>query len=65
VGSLRVGILCADRFAVHRCRPIQEDVTDAAVTWKDGGDLTDLRGGSVQLVFELNSCRLYSFSFVG
>ena len=43
--------------------PIQVDVTDLPLQWRDGQDLTALEGREIQLIFELRGATFYSFSF--
>ena len=62
-GSLRVAVLEADGLDLERSRPIKADVTDRAVGWEGGRGLAALEGREVRLRFELQSARLYSFSF--
>jgi hypothetical protein len=62
-GSLRVAVLEADGLDLERSRPIKADVTDRAVGWEGGKGLAALEGREVRLRFELQSARLYSFSF--
>ena len=43
--------------------PVQADVTDQPMQWRDGQDLSALVGREIQLIFELRDATLYSFSF--
>ncbi len=43
--------------------PVQADVTDLPMQWRNGQDLTALVGREIQLIFELQDATLYSFSF--
>ena len=43
--------------------PVQADVTDLPLQWRDGQDLAALVGREIQLIFELQDATLYSFSF--
>jgi hypothetical protein len=62
-GSLRVGVLEAEGFALGDCRPVTADVTDALVKWRGWADLAALRGKPVRLQFELRKAKLYAFGF--
>ena len=62
-GTLRVGIVGDADRSIERCKPIQGDVSDAVVQWIDAGDVGPNRGGPIQLQFELDGAKLYSFSF--
>lgn len=61
-GSIRVGVLDADGFALDDCRPIASDVTDGVVQWTSGKDFAALEGKTVQLKFEINAAKLYAVS---
>jgi hypothetical protein len=43
------------------CTPIRGDETETIVQWKDRNDLSDLSGRTVQLRFEIQFARLYSW----
>ncbi len=62
-GSVRAAIVDAEQFSFEQCRPVAADVTDAAVHWRGADGLGRLSGRRVRLRFELQSSRLYTFSF--
>ncbi len=64
-GSLRVGVVGGEGFGLGQSEPITKDVTDEAVAWETGRDLSAYVGKSIQLSFELKSACLYAFSFAG
>jgi len=61
-GSVRVSVFQADGYS---SRPITGEVTDELVRWPDGKNFAALRGQAIQLLFELRSAKLYSFTFTG
>jgi hypothetical protein len=48
-------------FTLANCLPLSADSTLAAVSWRDGADLSALAGKTVRLRFELTSGSLYAF----
>jgi hypothetical protein len=62
-GKLRVAVLGDERLGAGQCRPITADVTDGAVQWADGADLSRWVGQPIRLRFELSDAQLYAFSF--
>jgi hypothetical protein len=62
-GAIRVGVLNADTCQLEKAVPVRSDSVDSPVTW-NGSDLSSLIGKKVQFVFELESAKAYSFSFV-
>ncbi len=62
-GAVRVGVVDAEGLGLDDAVPVSADVTDTAVRWKGGGDLSRWVGKSVRLRFELESATLYAFSF--
>lgn len=63
LGSLRVAILNVDGFGLNDCEPIDTNVTDRTVRWKNSSDLSEFLDKPIRLQFELNNSRLYAFSF--
>jgi len=63
VGSVRVGILDADGFALDACDEIFGNELAKKVTWAGNGDLTRLRGQAVRLVFALKDADLFAIQF--
>jgi hypothetical protein len=62
-GSLRVAVADVPGRDHEACKPIVSNVTNGIVEWSGGESLEDLRGQTIQLVFELRSARLYAFGF--
>ncbi len=62
-GSLRVAVMDADGFGLDNCCPVYTNVTDGAIEWRDGRDLSQFIGKPIRLQFELNAARLYAFGF--
>jgi hypothetical protein len=52
-----------DGWNYEQARDFNGDSTNATVAWKDGADLTALKGRAVRLHFWLNRAQLYSFWF--
>ena len=44
--------------------PFSGDAVDATVRWRNGADLSELRGREVRLLFALRNADLYAFEFV-
>lgn len=59
-GSLRAEVLDTPGYGLADCQPITADVTDAAVAWKGGRDMSALAGKKVRLKFELTGAKLYA-----
>lgn len=62
-GSLRVAIVDADGFGLGDCEPIDSNVTDGMVRWRNNRDLSEFLGKPIQFRFELRNARLYAFGF--
>ncbi len=68
VGSIRVAVLQADGAAVpglgeQDCAEIYGDETARPVAWKQGRDLSRLRGQAIRLRFQMKDADLFSFRF--
>ena len=66
-GSIRVAVCSADGrpiegYSLDQCRPLSGDKTAQAVTWQ-GGDLSQLEGQPVRLLFEVTAADVFSFRF--
>ncbi len=62
-GTVRVAIGEQEAFTLDACTPLTGEVTAAPVTWVKAGDLSALKGKTIQLTFALESATLYSFVF--
>lgn len=62
-GSLRVAVMDADGFGLKDCEPVNSNITDGTIKWKDNRDLSWFMGKPIRLQFELKSARLYAFGF--
>ena len=62
-GVVRAALADVDGKGLADSVPIQADVTDLPLQWRDGQDLAALVGREIQLIFELQDATLYSFSF--
>ncbi len=62
-GLVRAALVDVDGKGLADSIPIQADVTDLPLQWRDGQDLAALVGREIQLIFELRDATLYSFSF--
>ena len=62
-GQVRAALVDVDGKGLADSVPIQADVTDLPLQWRDGQDLSALVGREIQLIFELRDATLYSFSF--
>lgn len=62
-GSIRTAVVGVEGLGVGASVPVTADVTDGAVTWKGGKDLSALIGKRIKIRFELKNATLYSFSF--
>ena len=62
-GMVRAAVVDVDGKGLADSNPIQADVTDLPMQWRDGQDLAALVGRDIQLIFELQDATLYSFSF--
>ncbi|MBN1417131.1 MAG: hypothetical protein JXP34_00030 [Planctomycetes bacterium] len=62
-GSLRAEVIDADGLSLAACEPVAANVTDGAVSWRDGRDLAPLEGKPIRLRFELRAAKLYAFGF--
>ena len=62
-GQVRAALVDVDGKGLADSVPIQADVTDLPMQWRDGQDLAALVGREIQLIFELRDATLYSFSF--
>lgn len=60
-GSIRVEVLGEDGFGLEDCVKIREGGLDTAVQWQNK-KFTDLKGQTVQLIFELRNAHLFAFS---
>jgi len=65
-GSLRAEVLDQvgqpiEPFTLDNCNPLTADSTLAQVAWKDGSDLSELKGKPVRFRFELTNGSLYAF----
>ena len=63
-GSVRVGIVGDPQATVDQCEPVSDNVTDQVIEWTDGADVGRYRGKTIQLRFELDDARIYSFTMV-
>ena len=68
-GTLRVELQHPDGtaipgFSVADCHEIFGDAIDRPVTWKNGADVSGLRGRPVRIRFHLQDADLYAFRFV-
>ena len=62
-GYVKVTALDKDNNKLAEGELIAKTVTDAAVQWKNGFALKELKGKEIKLSFELRDSKLYSFSF--
>lgn len=62
-GSVRVTATTPDGKRLAQSEAIRETVTDGAVTWADGWDLSSVHGNTVKLTFTLENAKLYSFAW--
>ena len=62
-GLVRAALADVDGKGLADSIPIQADVTDLPMQWRDGQDLAALVGREIQIFFELQDATLYSFSF--
>ena len=62
-GMIRAAVADVDGKSLADSIPVQADVTDLPLLWRNGQDLAALVGREVQLIFELRDATLYSFSF--
>lgn len=67
-GSIRVAIESHDGkpmegYAMSDCSPVKGDRTNHTVKWKDGSDISTLKGKTVRLRFALTNADLYSIQF--
>jgi hypothetical protein len=63
-GSLRAEIMDTDGFRLDDCEPINSDVIDGAVKWKNNSRFDTLKGKLIRIKFVLQNARLYTFSGV-
>jgi hypothetical protein len=61
-GALRVSVVGEDDYTLDACETITGDVSDSEVRWRGGKSLAALKGKVVQLRFDLDRAKLYSFS---
>ena len=66
-GGIRVGLEDEQGrpigdYSVENCTPFQGDETDITVAWRGRDDLSELKGKTVQLRFELSNARIYSWT---
>jgi len=61
-GQVRVSVLNAPDLSIAERLPMTGDVVDGCVTWR-AANTASLRGQTVQLRFELDQARLYTFGF--
>jgi len=52
-----------DNYSINDCHEIYGDAIEEEVSWKDGYDLSKLRGKPVRLRFVMNDADLYSIRF--
>lgn len=62
-GLVRVGVLQSETCSLENSIPIKGDHLSATCAWT-GANLSPLVGKKVQLVFEMQSAKAYSFQFV-
>ncbi len=62
-GAYRAALADVDGKGLADSIPVQADVTDLPMRWRDGQDLSALVGREIQPIFELQDATLYSFSF--
>ena len=62
-GMIRAAVAEVDGRSLADSVPVQADVTDQPLQWRDGSDLPALEGREIRLIFELRDATLYSFSF--
>ena len=62
-GSVKVGLVGINGFEISDATAIDKNVTDSAVSWNNGNDLSSMMGQSVEIEFELNHAILYTFHF--
>jgi hypothetical protein len=48
---------------LDNCEPVNSNVTDGNIKWKDNRDLSRFINKPIRLQFELKSARLYAFGF--
>ena len=63
VGSIKVGIAGEEGFGADDCDEIYGNEPNKIVTWNGKGDVSQLRGKPVRLVFELRDADLFAFRF--
>ncbi len=63
-GSIIVSIVDNKENIIDTSAPIETNVTDKTVTWKNHTDITRLKEQTIRLRFELTRAKLYSFSFI-
>ncbi len=62
-GMIRAAVKEVDGRSLADSLPVDADVTDHPLQWRDGSDLSAPAGREIQLIFELRDATLYSFSF--
>jgi len=62
-GSLRVAVVDADGFGLDNCEPVDVNIADGIIKWKDNRDLSRFIGKPIRLQFELKAALLYAFGF--
>ena len=62
-GMIKAAVAEVDGRSLADSVPVQADVTDQPLQWRDGSDLPALEGREIRLIFELRDATLYSFSF--
>ena len=62
-GSVKAGLVGINGFEISDAQAIDKNVTDFAVSWNNGNDLSSMMGQAVEIEFELNGAVLYTFHF--